>query len=237
MIDLIYPYGRGSVWAENELRYSIRSVEMYLKDIRNIYVIGKKPSFFNDKVIEIPHVDIFQNKARNIMTKIHRACRDERISDEFMVFNDDYFCLKPFSAKDYPFYYKCGLTHTVTINPGEYKRHAKETLDLLVFRGLNTLNFDSHYPILYNKEKFKEIVESCNWEIPFGYIAKSLYCNSLGIEGIYRMDCKISGAYQTKGLIELNKNREIFSIADKSLNSYMKQYILGLYPNKSSFEK
>ena len=115
-LDLVYILGRGSNWQNNELRYSLRSVEKFVTGIRNVFIIGEKPSFINDQVIHIPYKDVYTNKARNIMAKILRACNDSRMTKNFMLWNDDYFAIQPFSAIDYPYYFKCDLHHSVRIN-------------------------------------------------------------------------------------------------------------------------
>ncbi len=41
-IDLVYILGKGSKWSDNEIRFSLRSIEKYF-DYRKIFIIGEKP--------------------------------------------------------------------------------------------------------------------------------------------------------------------------------------------------
>ena len=48
MIDIVYALGSGSKWDNNELRYSLRSLEKNFLDLRNIYIVGTFPHFLQD---------------------------------------------------------------------------------------------------------------------------------------------------------------------------------------------
>jgi hypothetical protein len=39
MIDVVIPLGWGSIWDNQEIKYSLRSFERHLKGIRNIFVV------------------------------------------------------------------------------------------------------------------------------------------------------------------------------------------------------
>lgn len=238
MIDVVYILGKESRWFDTEIKYSIRSVERYLIGYRNIYLIGTKPSFFNDRVIEIPYEDIYGNKARNIMTKIRRACLDKRISKNFMLFNDDYFLLKTTDAQLYPYYYKNTLTQALDRNRGNYEfyKHVEQTIAALKQNNYPLLNFDSHYPIIYNKAKFTQVVAKYDWNLAHGLIMKSTYCNTLGITGELKEDCKINHPHVLSNWPNITKDLDMFSIGDRCINKSMEQYLQSLYPNKSKYE-
>ncbi|XP_043527517.1 N-acetylglucosamine-1-phosphotransferase subunits alpha/beta isoform X1 [Frieseomelitta varia] len=83
---------------KDELRYSLRSLEMYAPWVRHVYIVtnGQIPSWLdmdNPKVTLITHEDIFLNKSDlptfsspAIESHIHRI---PGISDKFLYFNDD----------------------------------------------------------------------------------------------------------------------------------------------------
>jgi hypothetical protein len=235
-MDLVYILGNGSNWQDNEIRYSLRSLETFVSGIDKVYLIGKKPNFLNDNIIHIPFNDIHTNKAKNIMAKVYRASLDQRISQDFMFWNDDYFALQPFEAANYPFYYKCELDHSLIINKGEYYKHVETTLKVLKSKGLPIKNFDTHYPIIYNRDKMKQMIESYDWNVQFGYILRSMYCNHYGIEGEFKLDCKSNVPLPAPHIPIQHKDKHFLSIGDNALNFAMKNYLMNLYPNKSKFE-
>ena len=235
-MDLVYILGKGSNWQDNELRYSLRSLQQHVKNVENVYLIGQKPPFLNDKIIHIPHNDIYKNKAQNIMAKVYRACIDKRISNNFMFWNDDYFALEDFEIDNYPYYYKCDLEHSIMINMGEYRNHCDATLKYLKSQNLPFKNFDTHYPIIYNRFKMTKMIKSCDWNIPFGYILRSMYCNFYKIEGEFKLDCKGNTQLPAPHIPIQHKGKHFFSIGDNALNHAMKNYLAVRYPNKSKFE-
>ena len=61
MIDVLYIVGTGSHWNNYELRYSLRTLEKYGKNIGRVFVSGFNPVFLSNEVIftSIPDIDIF----------------------------------------------------------------------------------------------------------------------------------------------------------------------------------
>lgn len=234
-MDVVY-INTKSMWKDNELRYSLRSVEKYLKGVRNVYVIGYKPLFLSDKAIHIPCEDIYNNKARNIMTKVLLAANTKEVSKDFMLLNDDYFFLKETDAKSYPYYWKCDLSKTIEIQKNEYQQHVIPTFKALIDKRLPTKNFDTHKPIIYNKKMFKEVVNQYLWDRPYGFILRSIYCNTLGIEGIQKLDNKINHSHIPDTWKRITSGLDCFSIGDQSANDYLLSFFNKEYPEKSIFE-
>jgi hypothetical protein len=235
-VDVVYLLSKGSQWQDNEIRYSLRSLEKHLKNYRNVYIVGYRPPFLNDKAIEIPFKDFYSNRSRNIMAKIHRAASDTRVTQKFILFNDDYFLLQDVEAPEYPYYFNNSLEITAARQYNSYKKYVDATLKILKENNLPTVHFDLHCPIIYDKFKFKKMVDHYNWNIPHGYIVKSMYCNHFGITGVQREDHKINYPYRANMLDDMNYNKEMFSISDKALTHSMKAYIMKKYPEKSTFE-
>src|SRR5690606_18188809 len=111
--------------------------------------------------------------------------------DEFLFFNDDHFLLAPWDPAT--FHYKRSLQESLSSRKVQdaYYRTLHNTIALL--GGGN--NFDTHCPILYNKERFRRTVGTAPWYRPYGFAIKSLYCHLNGIEGSRYPDCKISRPY------------------------------------------
>lgn len=238
MTDIVYILGNESRWDDKEILYSVRSVEKNVHNYRRIYIVGKKPLFFNSLITEIPYEDIYINKARNIMHKIHRAAGDKRITNNFMLLNDDYFITQPIDANHYPYYYKCDLAESIKINAHnlDYIGHLQSTRRALLNKDLPTKNFDTHYPIIYNKKKFRDVCFKYDWRVPDGYIMRSIYCNTLGIPGVERKDCKINHPHVKYNWYNINKGMECFSIGDRSANRQLELYLHNLFPQKSRYE-
>lgn len=238
-LDIVYILSNESKWLDREIMYSVRSVEKFIPSHGKIFIVGRKPLFFNDKIIEIPYEDIFANKARNIKSKIRRAASDHRVSNDFMLLNDDYFFLQTIeNPEKYPYYYKCSLSESIRVNRNnmDYLPHLVATQKALQAKGLPEKNFDTHWPIVYNKISVCKICEEYLWNVPDGFTFKSIYCNTLQIEGTQREDCKINHPHVLANWPQITAGMEHFSIGDRSINKSMEQYLMSLFPKKSKYE-
>jgi hypothetical protein len=75
-IDVVYILGKGSTWSDNEIRFSLRSVDINLEH-RGVFIIGDKPDFINTKhLTHIPAEDIHTEKLKNALHKLKIACLD-----------------------------------------------------------------------------------------------------------------------------------------------------------------
>ena len=50
-MDILYVVGTGSKWDNNELRYSLRSIDKYGINIDRVFIVGTKPDFCDGKSI------------------------------------------------------------------------------------------------------------------------------------------------------------------------------------------
>lgn len=233
MIDVVIPLGRGSEY-NHELRYSLRGIEKYLSNYRNIIVVGECPSFLKN-VIHIPMQDL-SNKQHNIMLKVLAACNDERVSDKFLFWNDDFFLLKPVDAVNYPYYHNGYLyNQMLKRSPNDYYTMSMAN----TYNALNnpsSMHFDIHCPIVYDKAAVKQIMGKYDWTIRHGYIVKSLYANNLGIEGEKMGDCKIDKPFQPEEILKTIEGRHIFSVGNRGTTSNLYKVLQSLYISKSKYE-
>lgn len=243
MIDIVYVLGTGSKWSNNELRYSLRSVEKYLTGYRNIYIIGECPEWLTG-VLHVPMKDERPGnlvyKERNIMLKVLEACRQRELSKEFLFMNDDHFFLSGFNAGTYPNFFLENLPTAIKARgiKDQYCASMQNTLHALHKTKLYDLFFDVHYPIRYNKEKFMRVMDAYDWQLPYGYIIKSLYANTAGLEGTpVEQDCKINGpggCEQIQGTID---PWPMFSTGNNMDYEELETVMEFLYPDPSRYEK
>lgn len=238
MIDVVFVLGTGSVWGNNEIRYSLRSIEKHLKNYRGLYIIGERPSFLKD-IVHIQHPDETRWKETNIFKKVVRASIEPVISHDFMFFNDDHFLVSDFDALSFPYFHKRDLSEMIARRPyavGGYVRVLKNCRNVLAYRKLPTLNFDHHSPIKYNKSKILQLLTSYDWSIRGGYAFKSLYANTFKVEGEYDPDCKIIHPLDYQSLRNIIDKRRVFSIGNKAINDSLKKVMQELYPTPSKWE-
>lgn len=103
-MDVVIPFKSISLQNNELLRYAVRSLEQNLLDMRDLYIIGDMPGILG-KAAHIPCDDPHEWRWKNIHKKINLAVKDPRISESFLLSNDDIFLNEPIEGKDYPSYY------------------------------------------------------------------------------------------------------------------------------------
>jgi hypothetical protein len=228
MSSVVYPLGNGSVLKNFELRMSLRSIEKYLANYSDVWIIGDKPDWLQN-VNHIPCIDHTERPSDyNIMRKITKACEHPDVSESFLMMNDDHFLLDHFDINNFPNYYFSTLEDQVKKRGMDtYGKRMNNSYQHLKSKGLPTKHFDIHTPIVYNKELFLKNVTALDWNIPNAYVIKSLYANALQIEGEEIPDNKVSQP-PTSG--------KIFSTYPH-MKCSITRFLTEQFPNPSKYEK
>lgn len=235
--DIVYLFAKGhSGWRDNELKYSLRSLEKYGQSYRFVYVVGDKPIYLNDRIIHIEYPEDGHNKEKNICDKILRACSIPQLSDPFVFFNDDFMIIKPIDFSNLPYYYQGILDYRINgrLPNDVYRQSLLNTRDALESKGLETKYYDIHYCIYYEKQKFIDCMNRYDWNIKRGFTIKSLYANTLKIKGEPRTDCKVEMVYKEKEIMERIKDTDLFSTGE--ISRAMINVLNKLFPTPSKFE-
>lgn len=240
MIDIFYPLGGGSFWGDNELRYSLRSIEKHLKNYGNIFIIGRKPDWLTN-VTFIEYEDMTPYKERNIFTKIVMACEIKEMSERFLFMNDDHFLVDDFDAPTFPYYYKCMLERSIErLKHGKYKRALVNTFHELTFQGHTTYNFDGHIPIIYEKQKVRALKQYPWDRYDEGFVMKSLYANTYRYDPVLEYDCKINSNLLPYQILDTVITKKCFSIGNPAIiptPDNLKVVLDQLYPTPSKYEQ
>jgi len=181
-IDVVYPVGIGSIWKDNEMRYSLRSLEKNLIGLRNVFIVGHLPQFIQ-RVIHIPAADIYrENKDANLIMKILMACDHPSLSENFVRLSDDQLVLKPICEECFENWWYEDLKDRHFGRLNNWGKRLKNTYNLLKQQGLPTKNYDSHIPMIYNKKSFVDIMNRYPWNKDGsgeGFTINTLYFNNI----------------------------------------------------------
>lgn len=214
--SIVIPLGTGSRWHNNELLYSLRSLNM-----PGVVIIGEKPDWYTGNHI---HHSEGGCATLNIWTKLRAACLDPAVSDTFIYANDDYFYLQPLQMSNW-----YGMLQN---GNNSYKELCRHTMRILRLNGLGNVFWDIHRPMYINKARFLECFDFFeeHIRIGLGLIVKSCYGNFIGMEGEHIPDLKLS---VWNGV----PDADIFSIGDGCLDVIFKAFCEQRWPYKSIYEK
>jgi hypothetical protein len=186
MLDLVYILGKGSEWNDNELRYSLRSVQTNLKNHGQIFIVGERPTWLR-KIRHLSMPDSMQHKQQNAINKILHACRSPKVSENFILMNDDFFFLKPTDADNLPTYSLGNLKQFWQGKAGMYRLSIQNSLKIIDKK--SPKNFEVHYPMVINKKKFIEAMEGTRWSSQ-SLIFRSIYGNREDLPAVEVKDFK-----------------------------------------------
>jgi hypothetical protein len=242
-VDVVYVLGSGSKWYNNEIRYSIRSIQQNLSGYRKIFVVGADPGFLTG-VIHVPCNDIYRGNADgNIIHKILHLIKTtgNQLTDEFVFMSDDQFFLMPFDARDLKLYYCVDMAQVPdTYFPNlTWRNRLKHTRDYLIAGGKTAYNFDVHIPVLFNKELFSAIFSSCNYATGAGYTIVSVYANNLQNGVPVKLSGEKAEFFRPMSLADINyfaQSATFLAINDSGLNPSMKEFLENQFPKPSIYE-
>lgn len=235
MIDLVYPLGTGSVWEDNELRYSLRSVEENLNGVRNIYIIGQKPAWLVN-VFHLPHPDNSGVPSKNTYLKYRLACEQPDLSENWLLMNDDFFINKPAEAAEWPYYYKGILPTHVRKSRLLALECPVNTVNFLQKKNLSLLDYRVHCPMIINKQKFLDMPIAEN---EYGIVnTRAVYGNFYEVGGTETKEIFVFGK---KPVHEINKflsDKPFFSLISMAGRDWaVREYLKTRWPKPSRYEK
>lgn len=237
MIDVLYILGNGSQCWNLELKYSLRSLEKYCSDVRNVYIAGLCPDFIDKSKVEWIYLDDVACPRFNHWYKVHNTFKILGSKVDYLVLMyDDIFFTQQTNLAGYPYYYSGELD--VVNKANKYHLAKGNSRVLLEKLGKQTLDFENHCPIRYNRDKFmmmEDLFKNLKND-DVGLSVRSVYANLFAnqYEMAKQSDLKIRT--QPTNLEEIIKGRDCFSISADTFYGGVFEWLKLKFPNKSKWE-
>lgn len=218
-----------------ELVYSLRALEKNWK-YNEVWFCGGCPEQLRpDHHMKIRQIGL--NKWEKVRRNIKLVCLNDKITEDFWLFNDDFFVLARLKSLLPEFNgtleqyvgrikKKHGGSHT------QYTLRLLGTIRALEEAGCTTFNYEVHKPMLINRRKALEVLD----RFPEYGGFRSLYGNYCGFRGIDDHDVKINEpTYDRMDLVE--KGWRYLSTSDNSFqNGNVGVWIRKKFKERSRFE-
>ncbi len=212
----------------NELIYSLRSIEANFPHRKVWFVCGQPKGLVPDGRIE--HTQTGNSKWALIKSSMWKIIDNPEITDDFFLFNDDFFVMQPFEGEfvnfvDGTLEERIISGHKVGgLNP--YIRTLYKAEQELKGMRYPTMNYDVHLPMLMNKQLVRESINKCT-----SPQMRSVYGN------INRIPYKIHPDVKVCGLDEMPHEPDFLSTNEISFNQGMVgDYIKSAFTTPSRFE-
>lgn len=218
-----------------ELVYSLRSVEQNWP-YKSVWFCGGCPRGIKpDHQFKIEQVGI--DKWSRVRNMIIEVCKNDNITEDFWLFNDDFFVLRPqreyqpqYNGELLPYVEKTELKQSGQSD--DFTRRLREASNVLSADGLTTLNYEVHKPMLINRKKALEICE----KYPNTSAFRSLYGNYWNIGGTNKHDMKIKVLEYPK-MDDVERLWDFLSTSDISFGGVAGQFVRKKFKDKSRFEE
>ena len=214
----------------DELRYSLRSVcENF--PYRKIVFVGGCPKDITPDLY-IKHTQTGDSKWQRAVSSMRRAFIDDRISEDFFLFNDDFFILKPIDTSNFINYTNGTMNKRImelekNNRHSSYSNNLKSTQYFLRTHGYDTMSFALHIPMLVNKYNAMEMMNT----YPDMPMFRCLYGNIYNVPYIHHQDVKVFSNEK------LPKFEDYLSTSDESFqNGIVGEYIKDKFLNPCRYE-
>lgn len=232
-LDIVYVV-KDAVY-NDELKYSLRSVEKNFQGIRYVWFYGGKPIQFRpDKQVIVKQKG--PTKWDNVRDMMRSIAKNDDITEDFIFFNDDFFVMKP--TQELPAYrYKTIESLCTWVeqqrNLGHssvYTSNLRDVARELQASGFPTINFALHLPIIFNREKLIEALD----KFPNTKSPRSVYGNMfLAKDAVIHKDVKI---FRSKDMPPEDTDfisTEDYVFRDGAVGKFIRE----CFPNKSRWER
>lgn len=219
-----------------ELRYSLRSVEKNWQ-YNEVWFYGGCPEGLKpDHYVLVSQ--IAPSKYQRVRDMLYQACLNDEITEDFWLFNDDFFVLKP-KSENMPAQYNRTLEDRIEKIEkrhggvaDDYTNRLRHLVKTLKSASKPTLDYAVHKPMLINRKRMLEVLD----KFPDEPMSRALYGNYWKIGGVSKHDMKIRVLNYGK-MPMVMKEWDFLSTSDSSFESgNVGKYLKDKFKEKSRFE-
>jgi hypothetical protein len=215
-----------------ELRYSLRSVEKFFPGSK-VWVVGGKPDWYVGDFIAVPSgPDVFENVRKSLSA----IAANDSIPDDVVIMNDDFFFVR--SMESIPCYISGTLRDRIMLNKANgvnssYVRRLVQSYKHCKKIKSSPLDFDIHVPMPIKKNNLKEVVnDSIMWRSNYG----NRFIKDTETIKINDVKVYVKQDYSFKSYDFMSLEYPFFSTSDDAFGLVYERLLANLLPQPSSYE-
>ena len=233
-MDALYILSNQSNENNEEIKYSLRSLEKFAKGVDRVFITGVCPNFIDKKkVIFLPCDDPYCRNM-NHFYKVYDTFVATDISDNCILMYDDIFFCEKVDINKYPWFCNGELPKEPK---NSYEKGLTKAREWLSERGMGTLNFATHTPCIYNRLLFCGLHSIFNdlREDVTGMSVRAIYGNQFA-DNFKRIKEDVKIRTNRMDLDGVVKQTRCFSTGDFTYNT-AKQWLHDNFMWRSKWEK
>jgi hypothetical protein len=241
-MDIVYPlasgrHGRkvlGSQWDNNELRYSLRSLEAFFTNMGRVFIATET---LPEWLTGVEHISVKdshrRNKDANLIDKVLVACK-AGVSPTFLRLSDDQCLLREWDGLE-----AWHMGNADGHGGGDWWKKCQRTCDYLKARGRPTWFYDCHCPMPVDRDAFLKVMAEAPYADEPGMCINTLYFNSIDIPRVVMPGLK-AAIHKPRTLRKIRRwaaGKLFFGYSEAGTNEALKQFLQEQFPTPSRFEK
>ena len=184
-MDVLYVVKADSGHGNRELRWSLRSLAKFGRNLGRVIVAGYPPAWLSGEVERFPLPDEEPSKYRNILRAVLAACERGVVAGEFLYSSDDHFLVKEADLAAVGFYKRRDCIPSeldyARLRPGgtltEHWRAMVNTRELLLGAGYPAVECNFHFDTRLDAQDWKEARSLLlNDRAPYRHVGPELTC-------------------------------------------------------------
>ena len=226
-MDIVYIL-KEDVTAE-ELKYSLRSLVNFPHD--KVWIYGGCPDGIKPDVY-VPFTQKGMMPWEKVISTIQAVARNKEITEDFWLFNDDFYVMKPVEPVTY--YDRTLFRRIQQVEKSRgggrslYSQMLRRTREALQSEGYKTFNYEVHLPMLINRKKADALIQ----KYPKMVMFRSMYGNVYNIGGEQHKDMKIANPN-----LEPPKDCDYLSTADGDMSeTAVGRFIMARFKEPCKYE-
>lgn len=236
-IDVLYIKGKVSENNDEEMKYSLRSLERFCIEYGRIFITGECPEYINrETVVFTPEKDI-GNPMINHWWKVSQTIKKTDISEYFVLMYDDIFFTQVTNIEKIQRYWR-GILGEDKRGSEDYRECLEDTKKWLRKNGITYFDYELHTPFIYGRKEFKklDIIFDKIKDSRLGMAPRSIYGNIIS-EGMdeFRRDIKIRTEFEKPEDITIKY--DCFSVSESAWKYQTKRWCQEHFKQKSRWEK
>lgn len=242
-VSVVIPYCKEYAQG-NELLFAIRSWYKNARFPFHITVIGDAEEWMDGEnltLIECPRCSDIPSV--DTLHKLWTAQENPEVTGGFIWTNDDIYLMNPVGLEHIRIPKVLGPLRPESYS-GHYRAAMRHTMELLAESGLPALNYGTHTPLWFEKERLAAFLPADDPKATEGTLFTSLYFNQCNTVHPVRLDWKtdpfllpvVSKAPDEKYVERLLQNKVFMNNARSGYSPWLEKFLEKRFPDKSPCE-
>ena len=235
VLQFVYPYWHAGA-NDDEIRWSVRSVEQNYQGKSKITIIGDKPPWYSGHYIPQARVGKHTTNRpfRDMLTKVWTMATHSEVDREFVWMMDDVYLIKPVTVDELA---TPRAVKWFESESNSWQKRKRNTMTALLAAGRTVHDYATHLPHVAEKDKLRQVYEEFRlhentllWEVLYGNTFRGQP------QSPFPFFRRIQRRMSVEDLKRLTQEASVFNHTAAAWSPAVREFLSELLPNASSCE-